>query len=220
MSRSQDMPFDRGSTWYNGRTIDTDNLEGGQILGRTGMFESVVLSDRGVKGKRLQESQVVVRAVRNSSGFTIYGKRLVKLSTTDPNTIVGIATTVAEECYPVDEYLPSTGCPNGDICYIVVAGPAMCLTPMDGGVFGADSIAAGDVLVALTTTGGTTQSGTTSKGGRVATFVSLAPTTAALGNLIRDAAYNYIGRALSAMTSGQTNSDILVSVGRGKQPNW
>jgi hypothetical protein len=216
MSRDNDMPFGRGETWYNGRTIDTNNLDGYNVQGRVVMFESFVWSDRGVKSKRLHESQVICRVVRNNSGFALLPKRLVILDPVNPNLAIGLAVTTAVECYPVDEFLPSTGVPNGDLFYIVIAGPAMLLTPMAGAPFGTTSIATGDVLVGLTTSGGTTQSGTTANGGRVAGFNILASTTVAQFTDLFNAAVNWIGRAMSAVTSGQTNTDILVSVGRGK----
>lgn len=145
------------------------------------------------------------RLVLNASGFTVLAKRLVKLKTGVYNQqIDGYATVTADgPVYPVDELLtqtPAAGCRDSDACWIVLRGPALCLTDLAG----ADNnvIAAGGVLMALT---GATSQCTTS--GRVAPQ-DLTGSTAPLGNAVQNA----IGRALSAKTTTQTNGDVLVDI--------
>jgi hypothetical protein len=194
--------------------------EGQQVLGKCVMFESFDYSQRGVKPKRLQESQVIVRAVRNLTGMAVFGKLLYTLKAGDPNAVDGLAVSTAQECYPADEFLPAAGCPTNDIFYIVVRGPAILRTPMAGAVFGNTSINQNDVLVSCTTSGGSSSAGTTANGGRVQSFSIVAATTIAQITDVINVSQKFIGVALSAITSGQTNSDILVDVGRPRAEHW
>jgi hypothetical protein len=216
MSRDNLSTPNRGETWYEGRTIDTNNLLGVEVEGSTKIFEDITWGDRGVKGYRTGIRGVVCRLVRNMSGTTLLPKRLVVLDPTNPNRVKGYADTTALECYPVDEFLPAGGVANGDLFWIVIKGPAVCLTPMNGGVFGNTSINAGDSLCSLTTSIASTQTGTTAEIGRVATFVVVAATTIAQFTSLINFGLNNFGRAMSAKTSGQTNADILVDINRDK----
>lgn len=214
MSRSNVPPFERGSTWYNGRTIDTNNYEGVELEGRTCIFEDKNLSSTGpVKSDRTTR-QVTCRLVRNVSGITLYAKRLVQLDPTNPGRVTGYQNVLFGECYPVDEHLPATGVPHGDLFWIVVGGPALVLTSFDGAGFNATSIVAGDQLGALTTAN-STGSGTTGVAGRAAAVlaVNVALTTNTQYNELLRYATGWFGRAMSAKTSGNTNADILVDVG-------
>jgi hypothetical protein len=205
----------RGETWYQGGTIDTDNLAAVEREGDTKIFEDVDWSNTaGVKPHR-SGRKVVCRLVRNMSGITLYGKRLVTLDPTNPGRVTGFADTTAEECYPTDEFLPAAGVPNGDLFWIVISGPAVVLTPMTGAEFGATSIVAGDRIISLTTSGASTAAGTTGVPGRAAGFVFVASTTIAQMTDLVNLATNHVGRAMSAKTSGQTNSDLLIDVKRG-----
>lgn len=212
MSRENVSTPERGSTWYNGRTIDTNNYEGTELEGQIKVFEDINWGDYGVKSSR-SARKVVCMLVRNTSGQTLYGKRLVTL---DPTTrrITGYADTLAEEAFPLDEFLPSTGLLTGDMGWVVVSGPAIVLTPMTGAEFITTSIAAGDPLVAMTTSGASTAAGTTGSAGRLAGVSLAALTTAAQGLAVINHAINCLGKAMSAATSGQTNAALLVDVGR------
>ncbi len=215
MSRDNDVMIERGSTWYAGRTIDTANYEGVDREGDTKVFEDKLWSATGVKGERNQARSVVCRLVRNVSGVTLFAKTLVVLDPTTPNRVTGRSTVLFGECYPVDEFLPATGVPNGDLFWIVIGGPAKVLTPMTGAEFNATSIAAGMFIGAGTTNGGSTAAGSTVPAGRAAGLlpVNVALTTnTQYEQLLRDA-NGYVGRAMSAMTSGQTNADLLIDAG-------
>lgn len=214
MSRDNTSTPGRGETWYEGATPDSnDNFEG--VLGVTKVFEDVDWGASGnVKPYRIGIRGVVCRLVKNVSGQTLYGKRLVQLDPTNPNHILGYQDTLAKECYPLDEFLPAGGLVNNDLGWIVIKGPAMCLTGFAGADFQTTSIAAGDRLIATTVNGGTTAAGTTGTAGRVAVFAIAAATTAGQFTQLLDAATNWIGRALTARTSGNTNTDILVDVNR------
>lgn len=215
MSRDNDTMLGRGETYYAGATIDTNNLQGVEREGDTKIFEDKLWSAQGVKGERNQSRSVCCRLVRNLSGVTLFAKTLVVLDPSNPNRVTGRARVLFEECYPVDEFLPATGVPNGDLFWIVLSGPAKILTPMSGAEFNGVSIALNDFIGAATTNGGSTAAGSTVPAGRLATIlpVNVALTTnVQYAQLIRDVT-GWVGRAMSAMTSGQTNADLLVDVG-------
>lgn len=215
MSRDNVSTPERGATWYNGATIDTNNLAGLEAEGVTKIFEDKLWSAVGVKGERNQGRMVTCRLVRNMSGITLFAKQLVQLDTANPNRITGRTTVLFGEAYPLDEFLPAAGVPHGDLCWIVIAGPALCLTPMTGGEFNATDIGAGSLVGAGTTNGGSTAAGSTAPAGRLAAVlpVNVALTTNTQYNELLRYATGWIGRAISAMTSGQTNANILVDVG-------
>jgi hypothetical protein len=215
MSRDNVSTPERGSTWYNGGTIDTNNLAGLEAEGSTKIFEDVRWDVAGIKPARNQARSVTCRLVRNMTGVTLYAKTLVVLDPANPNRVTGRARVLFEESYPVDEFLPAAGVPNGDLFWIVLSGPAMVLTPMTGAEFNATSIALNDFIGAATTNGGSTAAGSTVPAGRAAALVPVnvaLTTNTQYAQLIRDVT-TYVGRAMSAMTSGQTNSNMLVDVG-------
>lgn len=216
MSRDNVSTPERGSTWYNGGTIDTNNLAGLEAEGATKIFEDKFWSAAGVKGDRNQARMVACRLVRNMSGVTLYAKQLVQLDTANPNRITGRTVVLFyQDAYPIDEFLPATGVPHGDLCWVVISGPALCMTPLTGAEFNATSIAAGDLVGAATTNGGSTAAGSTAPAGRVAGLlaVNVALTTNTQYNELVRYVTGFIGRAISAKTSGNTNADILVDVG-------
>lgn len=218
MSRDNTTPFGRGETWYAGRTIDTANYEGVELEGHTCIVEDILWGNSGgVKPGRTTSNarDQVVRLMRNVSGVTLYAKQLVQVDSTNPNRILGRQNVLFGPAYPIDEFLPATGVPNGDLCWVVIGGPALCLTPMTGAEFNAVSIAAGDILGAATTNGGSTAAGSTAPAGRVAAVlpVNVAITTNTQYSELLRYATGWFGRAVSAMTSGQTNADILIDIG-------
>jgi hypothetical protein len=213
MARDNMQPFDRGQTFYGpDGTIDTANYQGANLLGMEKQFEDLDYSTQaslGVRNIRLADRRVTCRLVRNTSGITILGKRLVTLNATGTE-ITGIATTSYAYCVPTDEWLPSTGVRHGDICWVVVEGPAVCLT-----AFAADlGIATGAALHSLTSSAGSTSGASTATNGRVTQHVVAAATTAGQFTDIIEHLKNYIGRAVTARTTGETNADILVDIRR------
>lgn len=203
----------RGETWYNGGTIDTNDLGAAELLGQIKVFEDINWgSTQNVKPSR-SARKVAVMLVRNLSGVTVYAKEAVFV---DPVThgITGKCNSLGAECFLVDEFIGPNGVPANDVCWVVVSGPAMGKTPMTGAEFQAASISKGDRLYGGTTSGASTAAGTTTPAGRLNAHTATALTTVAQGAAILDAAANLVGKALTARTSGETNADILVDVGR------
>lgn len=214
MSRDNDPPFGRGETYYNGGTIDSNNLAGLQHEGQVKVFEDVLYSStQSTKpGRGINEgAKVVCKCVRNKSGATLYPGRLVQIDPANPGRVTGYQNSNFGEAYPVDEFLPASGVPDNDLFWIVIGGPALVKTPMTGAEFISTSIAAGALIGAGTSNAGSTQAGTTGVPGRGVGNALAAATTHQAGEIL-NVAINHIGRAISAMTSGQTNSDMLVDI--------
>lgn len=212
MSRENDAPFPRGTTYYQGRTIDTSNYEGTELEGIRRTFEDIDLSAAGAKTRRTARD-VVCQLMRNTCGITLLPGDLVTCSTANPPRVNGNADSAADaRCVLVDEYLPSTGVPNGDLFWAVIRGPGMAKTPPVAGGFSA-TIAAGDVLVAATgSAASTAAAATTNDNASVAKQVFAAPTDAGSTATFVAQLNNRIGVAMSARTTAETNSDILVDM--------
>ena len=204
MPRTESPPFGRGETFYNGGTIDSNNLGGAQFEGKIWEFEDIDYS-LGKTGSKVSRSNRVVKCmcVRNVSGISLLPKRLAGLQTggTDGRYALGrtdgYTAATGQRGYPIDEFLPSTGVPNNDLFWLVVDGPSKVLTDLAGGAN--NLISVGSFVDALTAA---TSQATTA--GRVEPIAA----TSLSYNL------NRIGMALSAVTTGNTNADLLVEVSR------
>jgi hypothetical protein len=185
MARDDAPPFERGATWYNGMTIDTNDLGGVSMEGKEFEFEDDLYGTA---------HKVRVRVVRNSAAFNLKPKRLVTFDTAYyGRRCNGFAAVDAAYCFPVDEKLPAAGVVPNDLFYIVISGPALCKTP-NAGV----ALAVGAKVVALTAA--STNDADSGKATDAATLTA-------------DEAANKVGRVMSAVTVGQTNADVLVGVG-------
>ena len=213
MSRDNSQPFDRGQTFYGpDGTIDSNDLKGAALLGKEWVFEDLDYASTAAVKPHRSGKKVVVRAVRNLSGVTVFPKDFVRLAA-DGQSIIGRVSLDSEHGYPVDEYVPAAGVRNYDVCYVVVEGPAMMRTAYTGAQFNAD-VAAGARLHSVTNTAGSTAAGSTAEAGRVATFNTVAATTVAQFNALIAFNANWVGTALTARTTANTNTDILVDVRR------
>jgi hypothetical protein len=199
MSYEQSLPFTRGKTFYDGGTIDSNNLGGIELEGK----EYVVPDNSPIDNTSRTGRMVRLRVVRNVSGFAIKPKYLVAPDTAAGmyrSRVKGYAAASAVVAHPVDEYLPAAGCPNNDLCYVVIHGPALCRTPLAGDATNVFSV--GTVVVAGT---GSTSGAITS--GVIEPQV-LTGATATLANQVQ----NRIGVALTARTTANTATDTLVDV--------
>lgn len=211
MARHESPPFGRGETFFNGGTVDSTSGE--NLEGMEWEFEDLDYSSTGSLKPRTNR-KVRCRIVRNSSGIALLPKRLVSFKAGSFNKQVdGYANVTSEpHAYPVDEWLPAAGVPANDLFWIVVEGPAVCLTDPANGE--GNSIAEGDLVVALTAAN-STASGTTGVGGRIQS-VNARPFTAPTGvtstaTLIQEMR-GLIGPALTARTTNETHSAVLVEV--------
>lgn len=202
MARKENPPFPRGQTFYNGGTIDSNNLGGANLEGTVWEFEDIDYSTAPFK----QRSGRLVKCmiVRNVAAAALLPKRLVSFKQSAGSPFVGqvdgYTTTTAAEGYPVDEFLPAAGVPVNDLFYIVIDGPAKVLTDLAGGANNVVNVAGAVVALTAATSGATTA-------GRVAPQ-DLTGATALLANQVQ----NRVGRAMSAVTTSNTNNDLLVDV--------
>jgi hypothetical protein len=211
-----DAPFHRGNTWFNGEPILTPPsgqfMGGFNIEGMEYEFEDSQLPNGGY-GTGLT---VRCRVVRNSGTYNILPGQLVYFGTTrwgDNQPVLlgtnaaGISNVEAQYCYPADEFLPPGGVPPGDLFYVVTNGP--CLVKTAATLTGAESvnIAVGQKVVSAT--GSATTDG--NQGAIIAQDIASA--TSDNGLTLAGQINNAIGRAMSATTTTQTGTSILVAVG-------
>lgn len=219
-ARDENPPFERGATFYGISpvpAIDSANLGGVDLEGAEWVFEDITLTDTGAKGRRTGRP-VRCKIVRNRSGIALLPRRLVTYQATAGNfgkRVDGYATTTTQRIAGVvDEWLPSAGVPDYDLFWMVVEGPSNVITDLANGVN--NNIAIGDIIAALTAV---TSQATTAGRARLfdittLTATSTGTTDGTLGQDVFRAAANALGRALSSLTTNQTNTSLLVEIGR------
>ena len=194
MSKDETPPWPRGSTFYNGGTIDSSNLGGTNLEGKEYRFEDTTYGTN---------QYVTVRVVRNSNANALLPGRMCQFDSAYPMTRLSGYTAVSYAPGVIlDEFLPSTGLVQYDLAYVIMEGPTLAYTALDGG---ADNVITFlDPLAAITaaTSGATTA-------GRVAVANTSGATTSQ-----RDSLLNVLGRAISAKTTANTNSQVLLQVQR------
>lgn len=150
----------------------------------------------------------LLRLVKNASGITLKGKRLVRTKDgTSGCQVDGYTHQVGQGSYLVtDEYLPAAGVRDGDYFWCVVRGPTLVKTST---ISDAQITIANNSLV-IADTAASSQNETNA--GRVRVFSVADPTDATVALQNHNNAGNAVGRVQSAITSGQTDSDVLVDV--------
>jgi hypothetical protein len=135
---NSDPWFGRGTTafagpakyaGYEGAVASTDPRNGTSYIGSVKVFSDVDprVTNTGV---RLSNRVVTCIAMRNVSGAAILPGTVVKFQKADIlNNFDGSAAAVTDAPLGVvDEYLPASGCANGDVCWVVVSGPTAITT--------------------------------------------------------------------------------------------
>lgn len=206
-------PFELGTTL---KGTDADgNLINSEILGGCFSFSNVTTtSPSGGVRKFHSNEPLIVMALRNRSGVTLYGKRHVTLDLSTAGTagvtdVKGYCDTLAEGAVLIDEFIATNGVADKDIFWGVVSGLALTLTPETGAAFN------GDIAVNADLVGATAASSTASTtGGRVSnvTFTNATAGNSSNGYDGYRMARNLLGTALSARTTGETSADLLMRV--------
>lgn len=188
----------RGKTYSGGTPASIAQsvaLEGMEII-----FTDDFKEGAGVRKARSSQMTHAV-LVRNTSGFNLTPGRSVSwASGYRGRRVDGYTRTTAQEVAGyVDDQLPAAGVAPNDLFWLLRKGPALIKTPTAGGA--GNVFAEGDILVALTaaTSGGPTA-------GRPA-VVAVAATTNSYLSIVNRAA-----RVMSAMTTAQTDSNMLVDL--------
>ena len=129
-----DPKFARGQVlgilWY---AYDAQNGDGSKVIGSRATF----LDQNPVTKKNLSNRTVDCIAVKNNSGSTLYAKQVVKFAAHDGASgtaqdlglayVSGLASSTDTLYGVVDEYLNASGVPNGEVFWLVVAGPSEVL---------------------------------------------------------------------------------------------
>lgn len=206
MKQPAAVPFALGET-YSGTDADS-NLINNHLLGQVHLHQWINPTADAIRSAndRLSGKQVRAVILRNQVGAAVLPKRMVLLDATAGydaiEAIDGYGDTLAmDRVVFVDPWLPSAGVADDDLFWGIIGGPTIVLTPAAGAAFNGD-IAVGAPLVCATaaTTG-------TSTAGRVSN-VTLPGQTGATQAF--SMANNCVGYALSARTTGETESDLLV----------
>lgn len=175
-------------------------------LGEEYLFPDIDMttSSSGVRSKRSTVFNVV-RLVKNSSGAALLPKRVVRFKAGTNGTEVDgyVASTEGRGAGVVDEWLPATGVPDGGFFYILREGVGLGLTALEAA--DTTAIAQGDMVL-----GQTAAASTSTTAGRLTPPVLTAATTGQVPQAVQRGLAVF-GIAQSAMTSGGTDSDILVS---------
>lgn len=184
----------RGSTYHRG--TPTSIGRSADLEGISRVFIDDVVVAGGPNSKR-SGREVRCRLVRNSSGITLEPKRTVRWeSGYRGRRVDGYCVATAAECAGVvDDHLSAAGVADDDLFWVVRGGPCLIKTDIASGA--TNVIADTDIIVALTAV---TSQATTA--GRVA-----AGNAATLSHVL-----NRIGHAMSAKTTANTNSDVLVDL--------
>ena len=196
----------RGQTYYQGQTPPTTFAESAHVEGTMVQFKDTTAAGAFGGDSLRSNNDILMRLVRNTSGFTLLPSRLLQWQAGHIGKRV--------DGYVEDEWDPSvagvydefhtSGVVDNDMGWLVVQGPTMLKTPLAGDE--TNVIDAFDALVAITaaTTNCTTA-------GRVQAFgVTTNYTDAATEAPAQ--IRGIIGRALSAKTTAQTNQDLYAYI--------
>jgi hypothetical protein len=204
-----DPPFELGETLSG--TNDSGTLTNDDKLGQ--IFEIPAQNLGGgnfASGNkaRLSGRSIIAVMLRNTSGGVLLGKRIGILDEVTAGyglleTCSGYSDTLAQRnVVVVDDKLPSGGVADDDIFWGILQGPTTVLTPHVEADFNG-IISIGDPLVSstATTTGATTA-------GRLSNVTVVGQTG---GTQAFTMGRGVVATALSAATTGNTNSDLLVN---------
>jgi len=198
MSRDETLPFPVGSTFYGADTTVINQTENSHLEGKEYLVEDEDLSNGTIGSTSSRSGRLRrLRIVRNMNATTLNAKEIAKLKINGSTKNVmsgqvdGLCASYSDKGYPVDEYLGSSGCPQYDLCYVVVDGYAKCKTDSAGDT----NFGIGDVLV---------------PGAGTAGRVIQLDGTVTGANLFA-CVFNAIGRATEAVNA--TSTDVVVDVG-------
>ena len=196
-----------GHTFYDGDDIPTTyNSNSITQEGKPGIFPDYDPANLPALRSASERTYIFLR---NVSGNTAHAGDVVCLAGGIPCRrfgALGYSTAADDVMGVVDELLPSTGCPNGDMCWVCVNGEQLVKTTRTSGEITA-AIAVGDPLyVSTAVTSGATTAGRVRPG--YSTFTAT-QTTDGTANQFGGGAFL---RALSAAASTATNTTILAKI--------
>ncbi len=131
-----DHPFKRGQTFYGG--TPTDAAAHANLLGKLYAFDDYAAPVGSNPPVLRSGAPVICMLVQNTSGSAIAPKMLCEMKNDGTTSrhylgeVMGISPTVGDRCFPADEHLPAAGVADDDFFFVVVSGPAMCVTDSAG----------------------------------------------------------------------------------------
>jgi hypothetical protein len=203
MSNVTNLPT-KGKTYLSGagRVLATpygneSGLEGTQML----FDDALPATDGGMTTPRSGVKKTCM-LVRNVSGISLERRRIVKWQSGFRNRRVDgyCAIDFEEVAGVVDEAAPSSGIPNHDLFWLELRGPCLVKPPLAASAL--NVVAVGQPLVALTAA---TSQATTA--GRFQPYAATTGTTQGMSAML-----NYIGIAMSAATTANTTTDLLIDL--------
>ena len=203
MYANVNTPFKRGQTYYNGNVpTSTYWKESAMIEGMEGIFEDLApATARGQVLVKRSGRPVRCRVVRNvTAGETALLPKMVVTyaSTYRLRRVIGMVCILDAECAGVvDEFLPAAGVAYGDLFWIVVEGQTLVNRGRESNVIAAEDWLCGQ-------TAATTNAATA---GSVYTYAITGDTT-----VQSKCDLNRIGWAVSAKTTGETNTGMLCDI--------
>jgi len=198
-------PFELGQTLTG--TNDDGDLINTQWEGAVFQHQDLDRTSSSIRAGRGRLSGRTITAVicRNTYGSALLGKRLglLEVDASNPRDYLGrvngySAVFTNGGIVVIDPDLDSNGVAANDLFWGIVAGPTTILTSNADTAFNGD-IASGAPIVAATAAGTTT-----TVGGRVSNIAGATTQAFSLAN-------NLVGWALSARTTGETDSDLLIN---------
>lgn len=215
-SKADSLPFPIGRTYY--QTMPTGelardvaavaagagSLKGGEFLGKIFEIEDRNYASTNTVKPLRSNARRKVMAVRNTSGATLHRMRLF---TMDINGVLGITdadgyafAAGVQRAYPSDEFLSaSLGIPDDDVFWMVVEGPAKCLS--GAAADGTEIISDGEAVIAKAGT-----SAVHADAGRVVAISQSATNLSAASHI------NLVGYALGATLTTQVDTAILINI--------
>lgn len=213
MSANSAARVELSQTFYGpDQTIDTADYAG---IDLEGSMRTCLDVDPSNTAKLRSGKDRKAILMRNVSGVTLYKCMAVSPQAGyEGKRFDGLTEATAARCAGViNDQLCSAGVRTGDMCWVIVEGPNLCYTGNTEG----DATSAGDFMYAKTAASSTanTVSGTTADdGGKIVprdsslTCSAAESTDGTLAKIIK----NGIGRALSASTTAETNTEKLVDL--------
>lgn len=136
MARNENPPFARGQTFWAGTVPSDYASKDADLVGKVYYFEDRNWNDTFTKSFR-SGRYVACMIARNGSGGALHAKDLAKLKTDGSayeylGVVMSNNPTLGDRAYPIDEFLPAAGVAANDLFFLVVGGPAMCVTDTAG----------------------------------------------------------------------------------------
>jgi hypothetical protein len=203
MSYNATEMFERGKTFYGDATPNTSDYGGINLEGQTRVFPN---RDPVTLVLRRGGGDVTCMCVRNVSGIALLPKYAVAWKAGFRHRRVDgyVIAPSAEVAGIVDEFLPAGGVQNGDLFWIARKGMTLGLTNTAASAL-SGTFSEGSGLIGLTAAAST--AGTDC--GRLGYILDSATLT---GAGVIALVMNRVGRALTAKTSANTNTDVLVAL--------